>query len=85
MYRGTKTLVIRKAANGETPIKISCISHRGCYNIQVCVNTSVCVAMAHARMSTKFSQRGRRNLHLQLTTSRTQGGMSRGKKSRKTR
>ncbi|HAZ39998.1 MAG TPA: hypothetical protein DCY39_09015 [Exiguobacterium sp.] len=30
-------------------------------------------------------QSGRRNLDLQLTTSRTQGGMSRGKKSRKNR
>lgn len=31
----------------------------------------------------KCTLRGRRNFELQLTTSRTQGGMSRGKESRK--
>ena len=41
------------------------------------VTRFLCVHMNH--------QSGRRNLDLQLTTSRTQGGMSRGKKSRKNR
>jgi hypothetical protein len=47
-----------------------------CYNVQVCIKT-------HCFVCAETS--GRRNLDLQLTTSRTQGGMSRGKKSRKNR
>ena len=46
-----------------------------CYYVLVCVKHSVFCAL---------KQSGRRNFDLQLTTSRTQGGMSRGKKSRKT-
>ena len=43
----------------------------------VCVSVHAC--SQHEVVS------GRRNLYLQLTTSRTQGGMSRGKESRKNR
>lgn len=46
-------------------------------------------APKHAMFCVPFTgvenESGRRNMHLQLTTSRTQGGMSRGKKSRKNR
>lgn len=53
----------------------SCYFFSFCYNVQVCIGT-------HRFVCTETS--GRRNFDLQLTTSRTQGGMSRGKKSRKT-